>query len=158
MGSAGAGIEIADAMDAGSLPVPRAVFVAAGTCGTAAGVAVGLSARGWAIPVVAVRVTPVPYGTPSLVRRRARALERLLGTRLQTPIVGDDRYVKPGYARSNPASMEAAAIAARDGIELDPTYASKAFAALVDAARSGSRGPLLLLHTSPGPVPGGGVT
>jgi 1-aminocyclopropane-1-carboxylate deaminase/D-cysteine desulfhydrase-like pyridoxal-dependent ACC family enzyme len=69
------------------------------------------------------------------------------------PILGDDRFVKPGYAKSNAASIEAAQIASLDGFTLDPTYAAKAFAALIDSARAGARGPLLFLHTSPGPPP-----
>jgi 1-aminocyclopropane-1-carboxylate deaminase/D-cysteine desulfhydrase-like pyridoxal-dependent ACC family enzyme len=118
----------------------------------------GLMTRGCDIPVVAVRVTPLPLGTPRLILRRIDSLRNVLdahGVRMRTEarVLGDDRFFKPGYAKTNPASREAAEIAALDGITLDPTYASKAFASLLDAARSGAEGPLLFLHTSPGPPP-----
>jgi D-cysteine desulfhydrase len=154
-GSVHAGLEIADAIYRGEIPGPRAIFVAAGTAGTAAGLAVGLGSRGYEIPVVAVRVTALPYGTPRLIRRHVDSLAHLLGlpSGIAAPVVGDNRFVKPGYAKSNAASTEARQVAALDGFELDATYAAKAFAALIDAARAGARGPLLFLHTSPGSPP-----
>ena len=158
IGSLHAGLEVADAIEAGKLPEPRAIFTAAGTCGTAAGLGAGLAVRGFDIPLVAVRVTPLPIGTPRLINRRIRALEDLLGDhgisfRAAPRVLGDDRFFRPGYAKTNPASREATEIAALDGVELDATYAAKAFASLVDAARSGARGPFLFLHTSPGLPP-----
>ncbi|MGH2808778.1 MAG: pyridoxal-phosphate dependent enzyme [Actinomycetota bacterium] len=155
-GSVHAGLEIADAIDANEIPPPRAVFVAAGTAGTAAGLSVGFGARGLKSPVVAVRVTALPYGTPRLVRKHVRALCSKLGfdPADAAPIVGDDRFVAPGYAQPNPTSMEAADVALADGITLDATYSAKAFAALIASIKDGARGPLLFLHTSPGPVPG----
>lgn len=160
VGSMTAGIEMADAVEQQRLPHPTAVFVPAGTSGTAAGVAVGLGLRRVRIPVVAVRVTPLPLGTSTIVEYHAGMLLRFLKARGATdpgmapaPIEGDGRYFKPGYGAPNEASMEAIEIAKRDGLELDPTYAAKAFAALVGAARTGRPGPLLLHLTSPGPLP-----
>ena len=49
--------------------------------------------------------------------------------------------------------LAAMRLAETDGLALDPTYAAKAFAALIAAARRGTNGPLLLLQTSPGPLP-----
>jgi D-cysteine desulfhydrase len=154
-GSVHAGLEIADAIERGEIPEPRAVFVAAGTAGTAAGLSVGLGSRERQIPVVAVRVTALPYGTPRLIRRHVDSLAHLLRlpSGIAAPVIGDARFVKPGYAKSNAASTEATQVAALDGFALDPTYAAKAFAALIDAARAGARGPLLFLQTSPGPAP-----
>jgi D-cysteine desulfhydrase len=155
VGSLHAGLEIADAIDSDHIPLPRAVFVAAGTAGTAAGLAVGFGMRDLTSPVVSVRVTAIPYGTPRLVKKHVRSLSTTLGLDPgnAAPIVGDDRFVRPGYAKSNPASIEAAEIAALDGFTLDPTYAAKAFASLLASVRTGARGPLLFVHTSPGPVP-----
>ena len=158
VGSLHAGSEIADSIESSEIPHPDAIFVAAGTCGTAAAMAAGLMTRGYDIPIVAVRVTPLPLGTPRLIRQRIQSLRSVLdahGVPMQseTPIIGDDRFFKPGYGKTNVASREAAQIAALDDISLDPTYASKAFASLLDTARSGVKGPLLFLHTSPGPPP-----
>lgn len=158
IGSLHAGFEVADSIESGELPLPTAVFTAAGTCGTAAGLITGLAVRGHDVPAVAVRVTPLPLGTPRLIHKRIRSLRDALAAhgvsfRTDPRVLGDDRFFKPGYAKTNPASRDAIEIAALDGIALDPTYASKAFASLVDAARSGARGPFLFLHTSPGPPP-----
>ena len=155
-----AGTEIAQAIADGSLPRPVRVYVPAGTSGTAAGIAVGLGAGGLSIPVVAVRVTPLPLGTPQLVRYHAGSLIRFLKSReaidpheQSSPIVGEGRFFPPAYGTGNEASNEAIELGRRDDIELDPTYAAKAFAALIADARAGQEGPLLLHLTSPGPLP-----
>ena len=150
-----AGREIAAAIDAGGLPEPHRVFVATGTAGTAAGLALGMAAGGLHVPTVCVRVTARPYGTLRLVRKRLDALRGRAGLASVpvAPLLGDDRFFRPGYGEPNRASSEAIALAARDGIDLDATYAAKAFASLVHQARTEGRGPLLFLHTSPGPVP-----
>ena len=150
-----AGREIATAVGAGDVPEPHRVFVATGTAGTAAGLALGMAAGGLDVPTVCVRVTARPYGTLRLVRKRVGALRDRagLGSVPVAPVMGDDRFFRPGYGRPNPASEEATALAARDGIVLDTTYGAKAFAALVRHARTELSGPLLFVHTSPGPAP-----
>jgi D-cysteine desulfhydrase len=155
MGSIAAGAEIATAVTNGGLPHPTHVFVAAGTGGTAAGLAVGLGAGGIACPVVAVRVTPRPLGTRGLVHRHVRSLVRALGPEriVPAPVIGSGDFFGGGYGRQTPATQAAIELAARDGLEPDPTYGAKAFAALIATARSGARGPLLYVHTSPGPPP-----
>ena len=153
LGAAHLGTEIADAINAGAAPRPDAVFVAVGTAGTAAGTAVGLGLAGEAIPVIGVKVAPWPYGTEHRVRRHAKRLLARLGRRAPLEVSGDVRFFRPGYARPNASSIEAAEIARLDRVELDGTYAAKAFAALVATARSSPGGPLLFIHTSPGPPP-----
>lgn len=150
VGSARAGIEIANAIAAGELPDPTRAFVASGTCGSAAGLAVGMAALSRPVPVTAVRVTPRPLGGSALLHRRIQRLRKRLGMDTTSPLEAevDERFHAPGYGRSNRHSEEARAIAARDGLELDVTYGAKAFAALVDAARTGASGPLLFLSTS----------
>lgn len=152
-----AGREVAAAVAARYLPEPRRVFVAAGTGGTSAGFALGMAAGGLDVPTMCVRVTARPYGTLRLVRKRVAALRGRAGLASvpMAPLTGDDRFFRPGYGKPNPASEEAIALTARDGIELDATYAAKAFASLIQHARTECSGPLLFLHTSPGPVPPG---
>ncbi|MEA2435103.1 MAG: D-cysteine desulfhydrase [Actinomycetota bacterium] len=149
-GSIHAGEEIADAVSAGQMPRPRAVFVPLGTCGTSAGLAAGMAARGLDVPVVAAKVAALPYGNVPLARRRAK---RLLGDGSTPPIIEDKRFFAPGYGLPNDASMEAQELARLDGFELDGTYAAKAFASLIAHARSGRAGPYLFVLTSPGPPP-----
>lgn len=157
-GSVHAGTEIAAAVHEGVLPAPRKLFAACGTGGTAAGVAVGAALGGLSADVVCVRVTPRPYGTRTHVRLAARSLRKSVGDRRRAGcrIVGDGSQAAPGYARSNPRSLEAAQIAALDGLVLDQTYGAKAFASLVAHARRGEPGPYLFLHTSPGDPPSAG--
>jgi D-cysteine desulfhydrase len=154
-----AGIEIAEGALRRSHPRPQAIFVAAGTSGTAGGVAAGLSHRGERISVVAVRVTPRPLGTKLQVWGRARKLLRKVGRAPdQTPltIVGENRFFGDGYGRPGPGVDEAIEMASRDGLALEPTYTGKAFAALMAHAREKGEGPLLFLHTATSPTPPSG--
>ncbi len=156
-GSLQTGVEIAEAVRSGEIPRPSRIFVATGTAGTAAGVAVGAALANLTVPVVCVRVTARPYGTRRLVGKRVASLQQRVGLDRPSscPLLADDGYFAPGYAKPNPASLEAALIARRDGVELDQTYAAKAFASLVAAARRSESGPYLFVHTSPGPTPVG---
>ena len=149
LGAAHIGEEIARAIEDNTLPHPAKVFVAVGTGGTAAGIAVGAERGGRALDVVCVRVAPRPFGTLRVVTRAARSLGASVGSHL----AGDDRFFAPGYACPNPESLAAAELARLDGLELDGTYAAKAFASLIAHARAGVAGPLLFVHTSPGPLP-----
>jgi 1-aminocyclopropane-1-carboxylate deaminase/D-cysteine desulfhydrase-like pyridoxal-dependent ACC family enzyme len=150
-GSALAGREIAASIDRGELPRPRLTFVATGTAGSAAGVAAGAALAGHALDVVCVRVTQKPFGT---TRRVAKAMRRLAGQARTGALQAEDRFYAPGYGKANAAGLEAARIAETDGLNLDQIYAAKAFASLVAHARAGAEGPLLFVHTSPGPPPG----
>ena len=157
VGSVHVGIEVADAIVARTIPEPAAIFVAAGTTGTSAGLAAGLALKDVSVDVVPVRVAPWPYGKEGRVASRAKRLLREFGrSDLESSlrIRGDERFFKPGYAKPNPASEEAIEIAASDNVALDGTYAAKAFASLIDRARTtASDEPLLFIHTSPGPPP-----
>ncbi len=158
IGTAQLGEEIAQ--QAGDeLPAPRAVFVAAGSTGTAAGLAVGLGRARLRVPVIAVKVSEWPYGSRALLNRRlnrvlSHATDLGLGRIHPVPIVLDTDHLGRGYGKPTPESRAAIELAARDGLVLDPTYAAKAFAALVTAARRGHEGPYLFVATSPSrPVP-----
>lgn len=154
IGSLHVGEEIASDIARGAMPKPDAIYLPAGTTGTAAGVAAGLALEGCAVPVIAVKVAPWPYGTAARARKHARALLRFraAGER-SVRIEGDGRFHAPGYGRSNPESLEAIATARQDGLELDGTYAAKGFAAVIDRARRNRGETLLFIHTSPGPPP-----
>ena len=156
VGSVHVGLEVAEAIATKAIPEPAEVFVAAGTTGTSAGLAVGLALGNRSIPVTPVRVAPWPYGTERRVRARATRLLRTMGRTDLVPLLqihGDDRFFAPGYAKPNQASEEAIELARPDGAALDGTYAAKAFASLIDRTRNTSEGPLLFIHTSPGPPP-----
>lgn len=122
------------------------VYVAAGTLGTAVGLALGFVAASSAAKVVAVRVTPEHLAD----RERARALcektvALLTGVDGRFPRVRfeeleldlrDDWY-EPGYGVVTPEAVAAVERAADAGIGLETTYSGKALAALVSDAEAG---------------------
>lgn len=159
IGTAQLGEEIAEQVASGELPAPRAVFVASGSTGTAAGLAVGLGLSRLRVPVIAVKVSDWPYGSRALLNRRLdnalrEASDLGLGHSDPVPIVLDTHHLGRGYGKPTPQSRAAIELAQRDGLVLDPTYAAKAFAALMTGARTGRRGPYLFIATSPTrPIP-----
>ena len=148
LGTAGyvaAGLELAGQVEAGEIGSPARIYIAAGTMGSAAGLALGLALAGLESEVQAVRVTP------ETIMNRER-LERLMAktavmlNRLDPGIPIDihrrarieirHEFFGDGYAVSNPAT-DAAVATARDALSLwlEPTYTGKAMAALLhDAA------------------------
>ena len=156
LGSYLCGIEVIEGFLRGDDPRPKRIFVAAGTTGTAAGMAAALSLGGHDIPVVAVRVAPRPFASRSAVVRRADRLVKKLGPSPQaTPLAieGEERFFGKGYGRPAPGVDEALELARSDGIELERTYTGKAFAALIAHTRAGAKGPFLFIQTAAGPLP-----
>jgi D-cysteine desulfhydrase len=154
IGSVHAGTEIATGVIAGELPRPKRVFVATGSSGTVAGLIVGLGIGSLAVPVTAVKVSDWPYATTGMVTRRISSLlRRLEGGNVRNVVPApwrlEPRFLGPGYGKPTNEGRAAMQLAARDGLNLDPTYGAKAFAALLATARSEREGPYLFLHTSP---------
>lgn len=158
LGPVTTGVEIARSITSGELPAPiGGIFVAAGSCGTAAGIAAGLGIEHQLLPVVAVKVADWPYATRAMIGRRTRNIARHLHTRgfdptNLAPIELHTGALGGGYGRITRAARAAIVLARRDGIDLDQVYGAKAFGALIARARSGG-GPFLFIHTSPGPPP-----
>ena len=82
-----------------------------------------------------------PYGTRNDVRQLERATIDKFDLRLaesDTPIELLDGYIGPGYAIPTPSGLEALRTIARlEGLLLDPSYTSKAFAGMLDLMRNG---------------------
>lgn len=163
LGYVEAGLELAAQVDAGALPEPDAVYVAAGSGGTAAGLAVGLAAAGLTTRVVAVRVIDrlaINRALLSrLVRKTTASLRRLdprfpaVAPEAMRNLVIDASQLGSGYGASTPESEAATAAAAADGLVLDPTYTAKAFAAALADARAGkARRPLFWQTLSSAPL------
>ncbi|MCS6798684.1 MAG: pyridoxal-phosphate dependent enzyme [Myxococcota bacterium] len=152
-----AGLELAEQIAARALPEPATITVALGSGATAVGLALGLAAAGLTVPVRAVRVTSrLVVSRRLLVRLARRTVEVLRRADDRFPDVArvamrrlqvDHRQFAPGYGRSTEASREAMRVARDDGLVLDPTYTSKAFASLLALVRGGARGPHLFWHT-----------
>ncbi len=155
LGYVNAGLELAAQIDARLCPDPDAVFVACGSCATAAGLALGLAAGGVSTSVVAVRVTGRMLANRLVLRRLIwNAQDILRGLEPRFPDVArrafasltlDDSELGRGYGLSSPSSEAALALAQREGgVTLDTTYTSKAFASLLRAAEGARRGQKLL--------------
>ncbi|MBX3466184.1 MAG: pyridoxal-phosphate dependent enzyme [Planctomycetes bacterium] len=136
-------LELADQVRQGLLPAPDCVVVAAGTCGTAAGIALGLELAGLPARVVAVRVVPAAVTNAWLLRRldlTARRLLRRAGARWsrgpRAPVELDPHELGGGYGVDTPAARAACERFAAEGIALETTYTGKAAAAFLRLAAS----------------------
>ncbi|NCF23208.1 MAG: pyridoxal-phosphate dependent enzyme [Gammaproteobacteria bacterium] len=147
VGYVGAGLELADQVNAGVIEAPARIYIATGTMGSAGGLALGLALAGLPGEVHAVRVSPEQIMNRTRLDR-LMAKTALMLNRLDPGIPADlhrrarvqvrHEFYGDGYARSNPATDAAIAVA-RDslGLELESTYTGKAMAALLhDAGQS----------------------
>jgi len=147
VGFVNAAFELREQIREGELPEPDCVYVAAGTIGTAAGLALGFRAAGLKTRVVAVRVTVGGFATARRLVDLAERTNRLLfGADPSFPLVGlsavdaemRDDCCGNGYAIFTPEGMAAAGLMREyAGIELDGTYTGKTLAALVKDAAAG---------------------
>ncbi|MDD5308433.1 MAG: pyridoxal-phosphate dependent enzyme [Deltaproteobacteria bacterium] len=159
LGWVAAGLELASQAHLGLCPIPERVYVACGTGGTAAGLALGLALEGLETEVVAVRVASRLAGNRAwlgTLARRSLRLLRTLGANAPTPALRlrvEHRFVGPGYGRPTVAAKDAVKrISESAGLILETTYTGKALAALLhDAQTEPGRGAFMLVNTY-GPV------
>jgi D-cysteine desulfhydrase len=154
-----AALELAAQVEAGVLPEPAHVVVAAGSGGTAAGLVLGLRMAGLRTGVVAVQVndrTPLDARRIARLARRTESLLRARGASFaaveaaERDVGFEGGFLGGGYGHRT-AEGEAAAQAARDraGLALEPVYTAKAMAAVIALSRNGAfgAGPVLYWHT-----------
>lgn len=145
-----AGQELAGQVAQKRLPEPARLYVATGTMGTAAGLALGLALAGLRTEVHAVRVSHtwlcneaelarILHNTTNMMRRFDAAVPESLHR--QARIALRHEFFAGGYARSN-AETEAAITVAREqlGLELESTYTGKAMAAVLSDIDAGETG------------------
>jgi 1-aminocyclopropane-1-carboxylate deaminase/D-cysteine desulfhydrase-like pyridoxal-dependent ACC family enzyme len=144
LGYVSAGLELAAQVRAGACPPFDELYVALGSCGTAAGLWLGLAAGGLNTRVIGVRVVDRVVSNRRATARLARATARLLTRAGAAPPAPRDETlsVEHGwfggrYGRPTPAAEAAVADAARAGLTLETTYTGKAFAGLLADARAG---------------------
>lgn len=152
-------LELAAQIAAGELPEPSHVFVAVGSGGTAAGLALGLRLAGLDTRVVGVVVNDAMRLDHSaishLARRSARRLQRrgagILPLELpREQLIVTREFLGAGYGHSTPEATDAVStLAEREDVRLDPVYTGKAMAGLMALARGGSigPGPVLFVNT-----------
>jgi len=157
LGYVEAALEIAAQVEDGSLPEPAHAVVAVGTGGTAAGLALGFQLAGMRTRVLGVVVNDQlrldPPALARLAQRSAKLLQRrgaeLGPLRLEPDMLDLTRdQLGAGYGHRTEAAERASALAAEDGLTLDPVYTAKAMAGLL-ALRADDclDGPTLFVHT-----------
>lgn len=157
LGYVEAALEIAAQVEAGSLPEPAHVVVPVGTGGTAAGLALGFQIAGLHSRVVGVVVNDQLRLDAAVFARLARRIASLLerrGARLGRLWLEPDMLdltrdqIGAGYGYPAEAAESAAALAAEEGLSLDPVYTAKAMAGLLALRAEGRLSdPVLFVHT-----------
>ncbi len=147
--------ELKSQIEEGLLPEPRCIFVPVGTCGTMAGLMVGVRLAGLKSHVVGIRVADQVVANSWAISRMVRQTRRLIGVADSSDIRaqhielwhGDfgDGYAIPTKAGAQAVEM----MAEHERITLENTYTGKAFAGLVHyvIAHGFEDEPMLFWHT-----------
>ena len=141
VGFVNAGLELAAQIDSGELEVPDRIYIANGTMGSVAGLAIGIALAGLPIEIHAIRVADNRFAKREvldrLMNKTTMLLNRLdptvpLAAATRTRIIWRDEFYAGGYASVDDATTRAVEFA-RDnlGLVLDTTYTGKAMAALL---------------------------
>lgn len=149
LGTAGfvnAGLELAQQVESGEVPCPDRIYIANGTMGSTAGLALGLAAANLPTTVHSVCVVDERYGNPAMLERllqkTALMLNRAdpsfaaeLSDRVKIKWRGE--FLAGGYAREDEATSAAVGLAKSQlGLNLETTYTGKALAALLHDLQS----------------------
>jgi D-cysteine desulfhydrase len=158
LGFVDAGLEFARQIEQKILPIPKVIYVPMGTCGTAAGLVLGLRLAGLTIKVLGIQVAPRPLANAKASLGMARKALRLMrGLDTSVPEVElklidfpvDGGQYGSGYGHATGAGQGAITLMGeREMIYLDPTYTAKTFAAIIEHFRTGQvQGPVLFWNT-----------
>lgn len=158
LGYVRAALELAGQLDRGDMPVPGAVYCAAGTLGTLSGLALGFHLAGLDLPLVGVQVVDASLTNPTtLFQMIADASEHLgaLNPGLEIappesfPVRIETGYFGAGYGEETSAGAVAREWMRRNGpVPVEPTYTAKTMAAVLDAREPFTpERPLLYWHT-----------
>ena len=150
-----AGLELASQLAS----PPDAIVLPLGTGGTAAGLALAVTALGWPTRVVGVRVAPLMFANRWRTTWLAHAARRLLAHHdiriphlaSRIPLVVEDG-VGQGYGHPTAEGEAAARLASQHGLTLDPTYGAKAFGFLLNREMCNVQR-VVFWHTFAVPVP-----
>lgn len=157
VGYVDAAFELRVQIEGGQMPEPDVLWVAAGTLGTAVGLAVGLRAAGLRTRVRAVRTSSLRYvserawshqfgETVSCLRDLSSAFPQLVFDPASHLL--EHGYVGRGYALPTARGRRAAELTlAAEGLTLDSTYTAKTMAALMGNAQGMRDKVVLFWHT-----------
>lgn len=141
VGFVSAGLELAQQVRDGELPCPDRIYIATGTMGSTAGLALGLAAAGLPTKVHAVCVVDKRFGNPvmldRLICKTALMLNRLDPSfdsemAKKAKLVWRGEFLAGGYAVVDERISDAVEVARDDlGLALETTYTGKAMAAML---------------------------
>jgi len=150
VGFVNAGLELAAQIQSGELEVPDRIYIANGTMGSVAGLALGLALADLRTEIHAVRVADNRFAKREVLDRLMKKTATLMNVydptisaRLAdaTNIVWRDEFFAGGYAKVDTATENAVGFAkANLRLTLDTTYTGKAMAALLHDLGSNSAG------------------
>lgn len=153
LGFVEAGLELAAQIESGECPEPDAIYVALGSGGTAAGLAIGLAAAGLTTKVVAIRVTPLLVCNRATVSALVLAtMRKLRGIEKAFPAVSRaalsqlviDSSAYAGYGNVDEIVRSTSLKADSEGLHVDPTYTARALGVMLRDAHEGRYGKRLL--------------
>lgn len=161
LGFVNAALELAEQVRAGLLPEPERIVIAAGTCGTLAGLTLGLALAGLKTRVTGVQVVdPVVTNRATVTRLMegarailARAVPEAAALALpEDRYELDNRFYGAGYGHPTEAGQSAIArFHGEVGLALEPTYTGKTAACFLETIAA-TKAPVLYWHTFAGPV------
>ncbi|MGH8437145.1 MAG: 1-aminocyclopropane-1-carboxylate deaminase/D-cysteine desulfhydrase [Pseudomonas sp.] len=161
LGYVNAPLELGQQVEQGELPVPDIIVVAAGTLGTAAGIAVGLTLLDLPTRVIAPRITSRLVANERALQAQIRALCAALQQRavsvdseaaLKRVTLTHDQ-VGAGYGQATAEAEQAQVRFAQAGIKLDITYTAKAAASFLSLPDGRQHTRLLFWHTLSASMP-----
>jgi len=145
-GFVNAALELADQIQSGELPEPDIIYLALGTTGSAAGLALGLQMAGIEAQVEGVQVTPASMGQDRMYAELFASANRELNQLdVNVPLFSEPfahatlrtDQLGEGYALPTDAAHEAAVLAKQHlGFPVSLTYTAKALAGLIADARA----------------------
>jgi D-cysteine desulfhydrase len=134
--------ELVDQIREGVLPEPDLIVAPLGSGGTVGGLLAGVLREGLSTRVVGVEVAVSPplghalaLGLALGATRRDAGSAGLVRLARQLEVLGS--YLGPGYGYSTAQSARALQKGAEIGLELDPTYTAKTFAAVLHLLEGG---------------------
>lgn len=160
LGFVNAGLELSRQVERGDMPCPDVVYVAAGTLGTLAGLAVGFALAELPSRLVGFRIVDTSVGNRATLEALIRGTMSLLGVahhagRALAAVELRGEQFGAGYGRPTDAGDAAAEQFGRYDLPLDPTYTAKAAAGFIAELRDASDGVHLFWHTLSGAEPAG---
>jgi len=157
IGFVNAALELATQIDKGELTKPDRIYIATGTMGSAAGLAIGLALAGLHCQVEAVRVSMTSICNETLLSafvRKTLAMMNHLDASVSPDLAKKvnirlrNSFIAGGYAHTDKETDQALRFARQQlGLDLESTYTGKAMAAILHDFEQGADEQVLFWNT-----------